>query len=198
MLTDFHSHVHIRSSQGLEKEVWLQPELHGMLPVEEAKFSGLQQLAVRWPEALKQAAALTTSLMLVRKNQVVGDVADKQAFKAVEARFVVSPCCSEGSRTWLFVLFFSVFVTPLCLFFDFHTLSFVLFLDVHILSLVRYHIAKLSLVLFSHLFWMALFGSVCQMLFSKVQVGLAPGGLARHGLNGVSSSLVNPNTRSMV
>lgn len=65
-----------------------------MLPVEGAKFGGLQQLAVRWPEALKQAAALTTSLMLVRKSQVVGDVADKQAFKAVEARFVVS---SEAS-----------------------------------------------------------------------------------------------------
>ncbi|DBA77564.1 TPA: hypothetical protein ACH3X1_009370 [Trebouxia sp. C0004] len=64
------------------------PELHGMLPVEGAKFVGLQQSAVRWPEDLKQAAALCTSLMLVRKNQVVGDLADKQAFKAVEARFV--------------------------------------------------------------------------------------------------------------
>ncbi|KAL0037175.1 hypothetical protein WJX79_003951 [Trebouxia sp. C0005] len=64
------------------------PELHGMLPVEGAQFTGLQQSAARWPEALKQAAALCTSLMLVRKTQVVGDVADKQAFKAVEARFV--------------------------------------------------------------------------------------------------------------
>ena len=69
-----------------------------MLPVEGAQFTGLQQSAVRWPEALKQAAALCTSLMLVRKIQVVGDVADKQTFKAVEARFVVSLCCSsEGS-----------------------------------------------------------------------------------------------------
>ena len=68
-----------------------------MLPVEGAKFTGLQQLAVRWPDALKQAAALCTSLTCTRKGQVIGDVADKQAFKAVEARFVVSPYCFEGS-----------------------------------------------------------------------------------------------------
>ena len=79
-----------------------------MLPVEGAKFTGLQQLAVRWPKALKQAAALCTSLMLVRKNQVVGDVADKQAFKAVEARFVVSPCCSEGFLNLLLSLSLSI------------------------------------------------------------------------------------------
>ena len=69
----------------------LQPELHGMLPVEGGKFTGLQQSATRWPEALKQAAALCTSLTLVSKSQVAGDLADKQAFKAVEARFLVSP-----------------------------------------------------------------------------------------------------------
>ena len=73
-----------------------------MLPVQGAQFTGLQHSAVRWPEALKQAAALCTSLMLVRKGQVVGDVADKQAFKAVEARFVVSPCCFLGLLNLLF------------------------------------------------------------------------------------------------
>ena len=60
-----------------------------MLPVERAKFTGLQQSAVHWPEDLKQAAALCTSLTLVNRRAVVGDLADKQAFRAVEARFVV-------------------------------------------------------------------------------------------------------------
>lgn len=86
-----------------------------MLPVEGANFKGLQQLAVRWPETLKQATALCTSLMLVKKNQVVGDVADKQAFKAVEARFVVSACCSEGSSTCCCILY-SVFLLLFCVF----------------------------------------------------------------------------------
>ena len=110
-----HSHAHIHPSQGLEKEVWLQPELHGMLPVEKAKFRGLQQLAVRWPEALKQAAALCTSLMLVRKNQVVGDLADKQAFKAVEARFVVRVPIVLRFLNLCFCSLFRVLVAVLCL-----------------------------------------------------------------------------------
>ena len=61
-----------------------------MVPVEAGRFTGLQQSATRWPDSLKQAAALCTSLTLVGKGQVVGDVADKQALKAVEARFLVS------------------------------------------------------------------------------------------------------------
>lgn len=69
--------------------LWLQPELHGMLPVEGGQFTGLQQSATHWPDSLKQAAALCNSLTPVGKNQVVGDLADKQAFKAVEARFLV-------------------------------------------------------------------------------------------------------------
>lgn len=60
-----------------------------MLPVEEGCFTGLQQSASRWPEALKQAVALCNSLTLAGKNQVAGDLADKQAFMAVEARFLV-------------------------------------------------------------------------------------------------------------
>lgn len=71
--------------------LWLQPELHGMVPVEGGHFTGLQQSATHWPDNLKQAAALCTSLTLVSKNQVAGDLADKQAFKAVEAQFLVSP-----------------------------------------------------------------------------------------------------------
>ncbi|DBA95269.1 TPA: hypothetical protein ACH3X3_013163 [Trebouxia sp. C0006] len=45
-------------------------------------------MAMRWPNRLKQAAAVCNSLTLINKSQVVGDVADKQAFKAVEARYV--------------------------------------------------------------------------------------------------------------
>ena len=67
----------------------LQPELHGMLPVEGGAFTGLQQTATRWPEQLKTAVAVCNSLTLVNKTQVVGDLADKQAFTAVEARFLV-------------------------------------------------------------------------------------------------------------
>lgn len=70
--------------------VRVQPELHGMLSVEEGQFSGLQCMAMRWPNRLKQAAAVCNSLTLINKSQVVGDAADKQAFKAVEACFVVS------------------------------------------------------------------------------------------------------------
>lgn len=71
-----------------------------MLPVEEGKFTGLQQSAVRWPDTLKQAAALCTSLTLVNKRQVVGDLADQQAFKSVEARFVVSLLMHLCSVEW--------------------------------------------------------------------------------------------------
>ena len=79
----------------------MQPELHGMLPVEEGQFLGLQCMAMRWPNRLKQAAAVCNSLTLINRSQVVGDAADKQAFTAVEARFVVShtgllACSSEA------------------------------------------------------------------------------------------------------
>ena len=68
----------------------VQPEFHGMVLVEGGSFSGIQKMAVRWPARLKQAAALCHSLNLIAKSQVVGDLADKQAFKAVEARFQVT------------------------------------------------------------------------------------------------------------
>ena len=73
--------------------VCVQPELHGMVPVEGGQFGGLQRMATRWPNRLKQAAAVCNSLTLINRKQVVGDAADKQAFKAVEAQFVVR-CCS--------------------------------------------------------------------------------------------------------
>ena len=47
-------------------------------------------MGMRWPNCLKQALAVCNSLTLIGRNQLVGDDADKQAFKAVEARFLVS------------------------------------------------------------------------------------------------------------
>ena len=70
-----------------------------MLPVEDGKFAALQQMAMRWPNRLKQAAAVCNSLSLINKTQVVGDAADKQAFKAVEARFLVCLWTSCSCRT---------------------------------------------------------------------------------------------------
>lgn len=67
----------------------VQPELHGMLPVNGDKFEALQQSAVQWSNSLKQSAAVCNSLNLVNKTRVVGDVADFAAFKACEARFLV-------------------------------------------------------------------------------------------------------------
>ena len=61
-----------------------------MLPVEHGRFAPLQQMAMRWPARLKQAVAVCNSLTLISQRQVVGDIADKQAFRAVEARFLVS------------------------------------------------------------------------------------------------------------
>ena len=74
----------------------MQPELQGMLPVEQGRFAPLQQMAMRWPARLKQAVAVCNSLTLISKHQVVGDIADKQAFKAVEARLLVSALKIRG------------------------------------------------------------------------------------------------------
>ena len=68
-----------------------------MVPIEKGRFTGLQQSAVCWPDRLRQAAALCNSLTVIRKGYVVGDVADKQAFKAVEAHFLVSQSCQSQS-----------------------------------------------------------------------------------------------------
>ena len=75
-----------RSIQGCSS---VQPELHGMVPVEDGELGGLHQMAMHWPLRLKQAVAVCNSLTLIGKSQVVGDLADKQAFKAIEACFLV-------------------------------------------------------------------------------------------------------------
>lgn len=70
--------------------VLLQPKLHGMLPVEDGEFQKLQKEAVAWPKMLKKAVAVCNALTLIKKNEVVGDLAERMAFKCVEARFQVS------------------------------------------------------------------------------------------------------------
>ena len=61
-----------------------------MLPVEEGEFTTLQRSAFRWPDRLKQAAAVCNALSLVSRKQAVGDVCEREVFKAVEAQFLVS------------------------------------------------------------------------------------------------------------
>ena len=68
----------------------MQPRLQGMLPIVNGSFAALQKSAVQWPNSVKQCASVCNSLNLVNKLKVVGDVADYEAFKACEARFLVS------------------------------------------------------------------------------------------------------------
>ena len=68
----------------------MQSDLHGMVPVAAGQFLSLQTDAVRWPNSLRQAAALCNSLTLVSKSQVVGELGERHAFKNVEARFLAS------------------------------------------------------------------------------------------------------------
>lgn len=70
--------------------IWIvQAELHGVLPVQKGKFQGIQQMALRWPNRLKQAVAVCNGLTMVGKHTVVGVDMERSMFKAVEARFLV-------------------------------------------------------------------------------------------------------------
>lgn len=82
----------------------MQPELHGLVPVEQGSYTGLHSMAMGWPDRLKQALAVCNSLTLIGRNQLVGDDADKQAFKAVEARFLVSQDWLGANSSKTFVL----------------------------------------------------------------------------------------------
>lgn len=55
----------------------------------QGQLLGLQQTALRWPNGLRQAAAVCNSLTLINKSHVVGDLGERRAFQAVEARFMV-------------------------------------------------------------------------------------------------------------
>ena len=72
--------------------VCVQAELHGVLPVQSAKFQAMQKSALRWPNRLKQAVAVCNSLNMVNKHTVAGVDMERSMFKAVEARFLVSNC----------------------------------------------------------------------------------------------------------
>ena len=60
-----------------------------MLPVVGGQLLSLQSDAVRWPNGLKQAAAVCNSLTLISRSQVAGELQEKRIFNAVEARFLV-------------------------------------------------------------------------------------------------------------
>lgn len=73
----------------LTQDCVLQPELHGMIPVDNGMLTTAQRTAVLWPARVKQAVAVCNSLNLIAKNKVVGDLADQQGFRSVEAQFLV-------------------------------------------------------------------------------------------------------------
>lgn len=60
-----------------------------MLPLAEGELLSLQQDAVRWPNELRQAAAVCNALTLISKSQIAGELGERQAFDRVEARFLV-------------------------------------------------------------------------------------------------------------
>ncbi|KAL0032691.1 hypothetical protein WJX79_003604 [Trebouxia sp. C0005] len=62
-------------------------ELHGIIPVSNGSFEPLQQSAIRWSNALRQAAAVCNGLTLINKTTVVGEEVEQKVFKLVEARF---------------------------------------------------------------------------------------------------------------
>ena len=76
-------------------DCWLQAYLHGVLPVQKACFTSLQQNALRWSNRLTQAFAVCHSLNMVSKSDVAGVDMERTLFKAVEARFLVSNRCCK-------------------------------------------------------------------------------------------------------
>ena len=67
----------------------MQAELHGVLPVQQGAFAGLQQSSTGWNNRLIQAAAVCHGLTLVNRSTVVGEEAELSLFKLAEARFLV-------------------------------------------------------------------------------------------------------------
>ena len=65
------------------------------------EFTQVQKNAFRWPDRLKQAVAICNALTLINKNHVVGDIAEKEAFQAVEAQFLVKlPPAAAAVVAW--------------------------------------------------------------------------------------------------
>ena len=67
----------------------MQAELHGIMPVKDGQFEGLQQSAVRWSNRLRQAAVVCHSLTMVNKTLLAGEPMERSMFKLVEAHFLV-------------------------------------------------------------------------------------------------------------
>ena len=100
----------------------MQSDLHGMIPVVGGQFLSLQTDAIRWPNGLKQAAAVCNSLTLISKSKVVGELGERRAFNAVEARFVVSifcalllPCCVHSDHHFCPAMHILCIILPSCM-----------------------------------------------------------------------------------
>ena len=101
----------------------MQSDLHGMIPVVGGHFLSLQTDAIRWPNGLKQAAAVCNSLTLISKSKVVGELGERRAFNAVEARFVVSifcalllPCCVHSDHHFCHAMHILCIILPSCVY----------------------------------------------------------------------------------
>lgn len=80
---------------------FVQVELHGIMPVSDGQFEGLQQNGVRWSNRLRQAAAVCHSLTMVNKTVLAGEPMERSMFKLVEAQFLVRVFTSstvQGNR----------------------------------------------------------------------------------------------------
>ena len=85
----------------------MQAELHGVVPVQSGEFLAMQKSALRWPNRLKQAVAVCNSLNMVGRHTVAGVDMERRMFKAVEARFLVSPCSDTSCCKCHRLTFFS-------------------------------------------------------------------------------------------
>ena len=73
----------------------VQAELHGVLPVQQKAFVGLQRSGVNWSNRLIQAAAVCNGLTWVNRTAVVGEEAELSLYRLAEARFLVSRVLSR-------------------------------------------------------------------------------------------------------
>ncbi len=67
----------------------MQPNLHGVVLVEDGHFTALLNAAMSWNNRFEQVAAVCHALTFVSRTRVVGDAAEQEIFNAVEAHFVV-------------------------------------------------------------------------------------------------------------
>ena len=69
-----------------------------MLPTQQGSFGTLQHSALRWSNRLRQACAVCHGLSMVSKGSVAGLDVERDLFKVVEARFLVSHMLAFNSK----------------------------------------------------------------------------------------------------